>query len=340
MLSTKEMFGMVIHMKLVEVIGIRVIKTAIAVMLSIIFAYWLGLHSFESVGLLAILGIQVTKKQGIRNVLARIGASIASLLFGSLLFILFGFHIWVIPLYVLLVYPILHRLKLGDGIITGSVIFYHLYFAQEVSAAVIWNELMLLVIGLGTATLINIIYMPQVDTHLKQHKSNIELLFSKIFIQLSLHLRDSGTVWDGAELLEAEKVIISGLSLAQKQQENALFSEPDLDWQLYFFMRSEQLEMLERMSNLLAYVYQSMPQANSLADIFEEVADDVKLDYYIGRAESDLTILESHFKRLPMPVTRDEFEVRSSLLQLIRELKAYLNIAKKEQKQKKSSRSF
>lgn len=325
---------MVIAMKVFTIIGTRVLKTAVAVFLSIMIARMCGLNSPESAGLLAILGIQVTKKQGIRNVSARIGASIASLVVGSILFQLLGFHYWVIPIYVLIAFPILHRLKLGDGIITGSVTLFHLYFANEITTAIILNEVWLLIIGLGISTVVNILYMPPMDTHLKEQRNQVELLFSNIFKQFALHLRETNTVWDGVELLKAEEVIEKGLSLAKKKQENALFSEPNSDWQLYFFMRSEQLEMLERMSNLLATVYQSMPQGHSLAAIFEEVSDDVRHDYYVGRAETDLTLLESHFKRLPMPVTRDEFEVRSSLFQLIRELKAYLNIAKKQKEQK------
>ncbi|TCZ81070.1 aromatic acid exporter family protein [Paenibacillus albiflavus] len=340
MLSTKELIRMVIVVKFVGIIGIRVLKTAIAVFISISIAKLCGLHSPESAGLLAILGIQVTKKQGIRNVMARICASLVSLVFGVILYMTLGFHYYVLALYVLVAFPVIHRLKFGDGIITGSVVFYHLYFAKEISVGVLVNELLLLLIGLGISTLINIVYMPQMDSQLKKQKEQIDRLFSIIFSKFALHLRDTNTVWNGAEILDAEAEIDKGIALAKKRQDNVLFSDPISDWHIYFFMRSEQLAMVERMSSLLATVYQSMPQGHSLATIFEEVADDVKHDYYVGRAENDLTLLENHFRSLPMPESRNEFEVRSSLFQLIRELKAYLNIAKKEQEHHKSSRSF
>lgn len=331
---------MVIDMTVVSLIGIRVIKTAIAVILSIIIAIALGIPSPESVGLLAILGIQVTKKQGIRTVMARFGASIASLLLGAGLLLLIGFKVWVLPLFILIAFPILHRLKLGEGMITGTVIFFHLYYAHEVTTLVILNELLILLIGLGTATLINIVYMPPVDRQLHEQKDRLESLFSIIFQQFVRHLRDSETVWDGGELLEAHQIIEEGLALAQKKQENMLFSEAHFDWNFYFFMRSEQLEMVGRMTKLLAYIYQTLPQGHKLADIFEELSEDVRSDHYVGRTECDLNAFEQEFRAWALPETREEFEERSAMLQLIRELKAYLNIAKREKKQKESVRSF
>ncbi|MNJ52394.1 hypothetical protein D3C77_477260 [compost metagenome] len=43
-----------------------------------------------------------------------------------------------------------------------------------------------------------------------------------------------------------------------------------------------------------------------------------------------LTEWEQEFKKMELPATREEFEVRSAVLQLCRELAMYLSIAKKD----------
>ncbi|MNI28330.1 hypothetical protein D3C73_821030 [compost metagenome] len=315
--------------------GFRVVKTALAVVISIYIAQWMGLHSPASAGLLAILGVEVTKKKGIRSVARRLAASVLGLLFGTLLFTILGFHVWVIGLFVIIVYPILHRMKIADGAVTGSVVMFHLYIYETVSAMAVLNEIHLLIVGLGTATLINIAYMPRADKAILNCKQQVEQLFSEIFVHIAVHLRDNDTVWDGKELLEAREAVDRGAELALKSADNTLIFNVETYWRVYFFMRGQQLDSIYRMMDLVAQVYQTLPQGELIALIFEELSSDVKEDYYVGRTLEELDLLDQQFKELPLPTTRTEFEVRSAMLQLNRELKQYLSIARQQKKQRK-----
>ncbi|MFC0214732.1 aromatic acid exporter family protein [Paenibacillus chartarius] len=312
--------------------GIRVIKTAIAVVVSIYIAEWLHLGSPLSAGLLAILGIEVTRKKGLNSALQRIGASVVGLLVASGLFRFLGFEIWVIGLFVLVVFPILHRANLRDGAVTGSVVMFHLYNLHSYSYATIINEVQLLLVGLGSATLINFLYMPNEHPAITACKNKAEGLFSDIFLHFAAHLRDTSQVWDGAELLAAEETVNRGRQLADKLQQNS-FSMSGGKWTLYFYMRGEQLESIHRMASLVAQVYEALPQGGHLADVFEELSRDVKESYYTGRSEMRLRELETVFRSMPLPATRGEFEIRSALLQLMLELHGYLGVAKKTKSQ-------
>jgi uncharacterized membrane protein YgaE (UPF0421/DUF939 family) len=314
--------------------GLRVLKTALAVVISIYLASLMGLLSPVSAGLLAILGIEVTKKKGIRSVVSRIAASILGLLFAMLLFSLLGFHVWVIGLFILIVYPLLHRMRLREGIITGSVVMFHLYTMKTTDAFAVLNEIQLLIVGLGTATLINIAYMPKADKEIQACKEKVEHLFSQIFQQIVLHLRDMEAVWDGKELLEAREAVEKGEQLASKLLDNTLIFQAKTYWRVYFFMRGQQLDSIYRMADLVAQIYQTLPQGEFIATIFEELSADVKEEYYVGRTNEALAVLEQQFRQMPLPITREEFEVRSAMLQLIRELAHFLSIAKQQKKQK------
>lgn len=312
--------------------GFRVLKTAVAVIIAMYLAYILGVHTPGAAGLLAILGIEVTKKKGIRSAFHRIAASILALLIGSALFNVLGFHIWVVSLFILIVFPVLVRLRITEGAVTGAVVMLHLFAFESADWASVLNELILLVIGLGSATVINIAYMPKADAGLIAHKQQVESLFSDIFVNIAKHLRDNTVIWDGKELLEVSEQIESGASLAKRSMENTLLFGWDPYWRVYFYMRGEQLDSIHRMIDLVAQVYQTLPQGEWVAAIFEDISQSVKEDYYTGEAEKELQELNARYKEMPLPESREEFEVRSAILQLNRELVHYLAIAKKQKK--------
>ncbi|SDC45418.1 Uncharacterized membrane protein YgaE, UPF0421/DUF939 family [Paenibacillus sp. UNCCL117] len=311
--------------------GIRVIKTAIAVIIAIYAAQALGLSSPLSTGLLAVLGVDVTKKRSIATSVQRIVASVFGLLLSVGLFLLLGFHVWVIGLYIMLMYPLLSRLRLKDGIVTSSVVMFHLYAARTVSFELLVNEVALLVVGLGMATLVNVIYMPREDKQLLHYRTELEEQFSRIFREISRHLRDNAYVWSGQELLDSEKLLRLAQDAAKRRMENSL-SQDRADWSVYFYMRERQLEGIGRMTQLVARIYQTLPHAELLAGVFEGLSEDVKIPHYTGRSEQELSRLEEEFRGMALPATREEFEIRAALLQLVEELKVYLAAAKQEKR--------
>jgi uncharacterized membrane protein YgaE (UPF0421/DUF939 family) len=316
--------------------GFRVIKTAIATILAIYTALLLGVDNPLSAGILAILGIDTTRWRGIKSVSARFLASLFGLIIASLLFYYLGFHIWVLAVFILLAYPILTRTGLRDGIITGSVIVFHIFANGEITFDGIMTELQLLTIGLGSATLLNLIYMPKENKILLALREQTEQGFSLIFQNLALYLRGVNTEWSGAEMLSTEAAIEEGIRVALRARENRLIPQ-DEPWQLYYHMRRQQLESIALMMESVAFVSSHVPQAELLAVLFDRLSEDVKSEYYEGETERRLLLLEQSYKNMPLPASREEFEIRSSLFQLSRELRRFLAIASREKKRKETS---
>lgn len=133
--------------------------------------------------------------------------------------------------------------------------------------------------------------------------------------------------------MEAHDIVQDALLIARRNQENSLLQEDAL-WMVYFYMRKQHLDSIDRMLEYVAQVYQTLPHGELLASVFDELSEDVKVEYYTGRSESKLRVLQGEFRQMPLPVTRIEFEVRAALLQLAVELDAFLAVAKREKKQK------
>ncbi|OAB46726.1 aromatic acid exporter family protein [Paenibacillus antarcticus] len=308
--------------------GFRVVKTAIATLISIQIAYIVGLPSPQSAGLLAILGVEVTRKRSLRTISARFFASIVGLLFACGLFALFGFHYWVLALFVLFGFPLIVKTSFKEGIVTSSVVVFRVFGGGVISLHTILTQVELLVIGLGSAMVVNMIYMPKGGEQMIEIRHKVDGLFAVIFNRVALTLRDPSYVWDGSEIIEAGKAIKEGSLAANRAMENQMV-HPDQAWNIYFYMRKEQLDFILVMMQRIADVFQKLPQADLVAELFEQLSHDVTEEMYTGRTEVLLEALEQDFKEMDLPTTREEFEIRSSILQLCRELSLYLKIAKK-----------
>ncbi|AOZ91142.1 aromatic acid exporter family protein [Paenibacillus crassostreae] len=308
--------------------GFRVIKSAIATLMSVLIAAMVGIPSPQSAGLLAILGVEVTRKRSLRTISARFFASIVGLLFACVLFKIFGFHYWVLSLFVLLGFPLIVKSSFKEGIVTSSVVVFRLFGTNVLTWESILTQVALLVIGLGSAMVVNMIYMPQGSEQMVEIRQKVDGLFAVIFNHIAHTLRDPSYLWSGSELIQAGKAIKEGSQAANRAMENQMV-HPDETWNIYFYMRKEQLDLILTMMQRIADVYQKLPQADLVADLFEQLSRDVTEANYTGRTEVLLNILEQDFKGMDLPTTREEFEIRSSILQLSRELSLYLKIAKK-----------
>ncbi|MDQ6418118.1 aromatic acid exporter family protein [Paenibacillus sp. LHD-117] len=319
--------------------GIRVIKTAAAAIAAIYTAYYLGLEPPLSAGILAILGVEVTRMKGLQSAFSRFLASVLGLFFASFIFTVLGFHYWVLAIFILVTFPVLARVQLKEGILTSSVIVFHLFDHGRVDAAILGNEVMLLLVGLGWATVINLVYMPKEEEELNARRADAEENFSSIFREMAHTLRDPSHVWDGGELLVAHRSIEAGTQLAIRYRENRLYWNDSPYWPTYFEMRRQQLDTIQQMLAELALVYEKWPQGELIAELLDGLASDVKADVYVGVAEQRVFELMASFRSMELPKTRDEFEIRAALLTLLHEVDRYLVIAKRLKKKPETAKA-
>ncbi|MFC6332186.1 aromatic acid exporter family protein [Paenibacillus septentrionalis] len=318
--------------------GIRVIKTAIAAILAIYAARYFQLEPALSAGILAILGVEVTRKQGLTRTAVRFVASVLGLALASIIFVLFGFYYWTVAIFILVSFPIMSRFQLKEGIVTSCVIVFHLYSYGEVTPDLILNEISLLFVGLGSATIINMVYMPKVDQEIMKLRQTIELTYYQIFYKLAMILRDPSYIWSGEELLKAYEAIEKGAAISQRSKENRLWNN-EAYWSTYFEMRREQFESIEHMMEMVAYVHGNLEHSERVAELLEQLGRDTRSEVYVGEVKDKLQQLKVKFRAMELPKTRIEFETRASLLMLMHEMNRYLDVAERLKRKKETSDS-
>jgi len=303
-------------------IGYRTIKTALGTAISILIAQQLGLDNFASAGILTILCIQVTKKRSLRTAWDRFLACVLVMPFSAIFFELIAYHPLVIGLMLFFFIPTVVMLEARDGVVTSSVIIIHIYVAKEISTALFLNELGVITIGIGVALIMNL-YMPSVDRKLQDYQSQIEASFKVIFCEIIRYLRTGDSDWDGKEITETARLLDEAKSIALVDTENRVLREEN-DYFRYFKMREQQFEIIERVLPIVTSISKTVTQGKMIASFLEELSNNITFEntayIYLDKLEE----MKKEFEEMDLPKTREEFEVRAALIQLVNEMNQYL----------------
>ncbi|MFD2925902.1 aromatic acid exporter family protein [Halobacillus naozhouensis] len=305
-------------------IGYRTIKTAAGTPFAIWIAQLLHVDNYASAGILTILCIQITRKRSFLSAWHRFAACLVAMVFSFVFFELIGYHPFAIGLMLFVFIPTAVWLKITPGIVTSSVIILHLYGSGGITAALIWNELMLMLVGIGTALLLNV-YMPSLEGELEGFQRQVEDNFAIILKELSHFLKDSNESWTGKELTETAALLEKAKSLSSRDVENHLLRTHN-PYYHYFHMRTKQFELLERMLPLVTRISGSNKHAWRIGQFFEELAQGIHPGNTAVLYLNRLKDMKEEFRNDDLPVSREEFEERASLFHLLNEIEEYLII--------------
>lgn len=319
-------------------IGYRTLKTALGTPLSIFIALSLGLQNFASAGILTVLCIKNTKVKSLRAAWDRILACFIGIIFSIAFFEVIAYHPVVIGLLLLFFIPTVVLVRASDGIASSSVIILQFYIAGNVTIQFIFNEIGIILIGVGVALIMNL-YMPRLGNKLIQFQEKIEGNFKKIMDEIVNYLRTNDHSWDGKEITETANLIEEAKTLAFRDVENHFLRNENLYYH-YFKMREKQFENIERILRLVASLPSTVIQGKMIADFIEELSNHINPGEVPKNFLGILLEMRSEFQNMDLPKTREEFEVRASLLQLTKEIEEYLIVKKSFKTLKKEKKQY
>lgn len=305
-------------------IGYRTMKTALGVAIAITLAQWLQLDYYVSAGILTILCIQPTKKKSIRAAFSRFIASSIGIVYAFIFFEGIAYHPVMLGLLIVLFIPLLVTLRFQDGFVSSSVILLHLYDAKNLDFDLLTNELILMLVGFGTALVVNM-YMPSIEKKLDNYRNEIENLYAAIFRETVIYLRNGESGWSGQELMDARKLLEKAKALAYQDVENHI-TRHENKYYHYFEMREQQLEIIERILPKITALPVIVDQTDLVADFLEDLAEHVHSGNTAYRYISKLDIVKENFAALPLPNSHEKFLAMAELYQVIQEMETYLEI--------------
>ncbi|WP_100406844.1 aromatic acid exporter family protein [Bacillus solitudinis] len=305
-------------------IGYRTIKTALGAAIAIAIAHGMQLEFYSAAAIITILCISVTRRQSLLISWHRIIACLVAMVFSFVLFEALGYNPLTLALLLLLFIPTSVKLKVTEGIVTSCVIILHIYVIGQVSLAILLNELLLICVGVGVALVMNL-YMPSHEKKLRYFRREIEEHFKSIFNEMSTYIRHGESIWDGKEIPETLALLKQGKDIALTNIHNHILRYED-QYYHYFKMREKQFEIIERLMPFVSSINRSVPQGITIADFLDELSKSISPTNHVPYFLDRLNDMKRDFQEMPLPETREEFELRSSLFYIMHELEQYLFI--------------
>lgn len=302
----------------------RTIKLILATCLACLVASFLDLSSAVSAGIIALLSLSDTRRSTLKLAHNRFFSMILALTIGVLAFQLLGFHLWSLGLYLALYIPIAYKMGLEIGITPSSVLVGHLLVQESISLTLLINEFLLFAIGTGFALLVNL-YMPSREEEISHYYTLVEEKLKNILLRFNYYL-SRGDGRNKAQLVdELDSLLKEALRLVYLEHSNHLFHQTDYHIH-YFEMRQSQSRILRNMAQQINTCQLAASETLILAQLFSKIAGQLSQTNPASSLLDDIERFLEVFRNRSLPKTREEFETRATLLQLLREAKTFIQV--------------
>ncbi|PKK98543.1 MAG: hypothetical protein CVV57_06320 [Tenericutes bacterium HGW-Tenericutes-2] len=300
------------------------IKMSLVGVLASLLARSLSLDYWLTAGVVAILSIHLTKKDSIVVSIKRVVDSIFGIMLATLMFIAFGYNFFVFSVFVFIFAYASWVLKVNEGIVLALVLVTHLLMHGEFSFNLIGNELALLFISVGIASIFNLIYPTQSEKELDNHVLSIDQLLRDHLFMLAILLKDpeyNDEYYRHYSMVDRK--ISDTIDIVELVDKDLLFYN-DHSYLAYLHMRKEQSSYIRHMYQQALKIKKVHPNALKISEFIKELSGDIGIYNKAHAQLQKLDQLQQIFKDAPLPETREEFELRAKLYQILVEVESLL----------------
>lgn len=301
------------------------VKIGLGSCIAIYIAQSLHVEYAVSAGTVTLLTLMTTKWETLKLSVSRFVTLMLTFLMGWVIFT-YTNHVWITygVLLALIVF-IAEWFGLRATISVNSVVAAHLVTGQDFSPAAMWNEFLIVLIGVIIAIILNLFHAN--ITHKRQIIANMretERRLQTILVELAMYL--SGTemnegVWDNICVMEDK--IQEYIRSASEYQDNTFQSHPEY-YISYFKMRYQQCRILHNLHDEMTKILSMPKQAKVISDFLFYLVDYV---IEINAPNQQMERIEAIFAGMreeKLPKTRDEFESRAMLYHVLMDIEDFI----------------
>ncbi len=318
--------------KKIENMVLQAAKIGLGSSMAIYVASSLNLQFQASAGTIALLTLMTTKWETLKLSAYRL------ITFGISVFLAWFIFTnvesrWIsYGLYILILIVISEGIGMRATISVNSVIGAHFMQTHDFSLQFIWNELMLVVIGIVIAIIVNLFHLyasnrKELVRCMRYTEEKLQMILMEMAVYLHKEkMSGSISVWDEIDALEHK--LQEFIGEAYEYQDNTFQSHPQyyID---YFEMRHQQLGLLHSLHHEMRRIRMVPDQANIVADYMTYLADYV-IEVNAPDAQlEELQKLLDGFRTQPLPVTREEFESRAILYHVLMDIEDFILFKKR-----------
>jgi len=217
-------------------------------------------------------------------------------------------------------------LKIAEGIVPGLVLVTHLLQEGTFSLPMLTNELSLIFVAIGIATIFNIFYPTSSEKELIMHVASIDHLVADHLFMLSFLLKDPEYNEEYYRHYNyVDHKIQDYIDIVELVDKDLLFQN-DHSYLAYFHMRKEQTSYIRHMYQQALKIKKLHPYAIEIAEYIVQLSYDIGLYNKAVSQLRSLDVIQQEFKVSTLPKTREEFEIRATLYQILIEIESLLMV--------------
>lgn len=301
------------------------IKIALAAILGIAIAAELGLSNSATAGVITILSIRNTKRETVKSAANRVLAYLCALLIGGISFWTLDFSLWGFALFLFLFSMLCIFLGWGEVLSVNAVLMSHFLMAGNMSAGMMWNETLLLLIGSILGILVNL--------HLRKKRAEFDRLAAEVDNQIKGILHRM-SVWlpreDKSEYTsdcfgKLEEAFAVAKKCAAENYNNTFRSGDSFELD-YISMRERQSIILKEIYGNIVRIQYLPEQAKQVARILDEIEQAYHRENTVEGLLVKMEDLLGDMHEQPLPASREEFEARAILFYILMQIKNLLEV--------------
>lgn len=309
--------------------NLKLIKIAIGSAIAILLADYVGLLNSTAAGIITLLTIQDTKLETITISFKRILVFFIATALAFLLFNLLGYHAIPFGIFLLLFVGCCYFFHLNDGIAMNAVLTTHYLVSGNITSSLIVNELLLLVIGAGIGTLLNL-YMPSDLKKIRTIQSLLETDLRNILDNMASFLVSDSKINSKIDsktdyFFDLDNHIETGLTYAYSNMNNRILQESKY-FIAYMEMRKQQCQVLRNIYEKIASLESSPYQANEISQFVYNISNTLRESNNAKELLEEGHVLYASFQQSTLPITREEFEARAILYMIMKDLEYFLEL--------------
>lgn len=306
---------------------LNTIKIVLACMVAILLAGFFHLRYAVSAGIIAILSVQPTKKETVRTALGRFLAFLCALLISAVSFRVFGFTVTAFAVYLFIFVFICLSFGWNNAMAMDSVLISHFLTEGRMDFAMIGNETLLFIIGVGAGILANL-HLHKDMRKMEELREEIDNQIKSILFRMSERILGGETSdYNGTCFDVLSEYLAKARRMAEQNFQNQFLGEDLFDME-YVRMRREQYGCLYEMYKNVRTIRTTPAQAQIISAFLRQISEEYHKENTVDSLLDRFYEIDEGMRTQPLPAERGEFEDRAMLYSLLRHLEEFLMIKK------------
>lgn len=307
----------------------RVLRIALGSTISYALCSMLGLKYASSAAVITLLSIQDTKKATLQDSLKRVISYIVAIGLCSIFTGLLGYHIYTFLIFMLVFVFISFGMDWQSTLSSSTVVTTHFMMEQSFDFRFMLSELLLLVIGTGTAVCLNILLRDKskaIDEDIRYIERDFEVLIRR-FVRFIQNVGDEGARGDKDWLSFLKIHLDKSMERAFENTDNSFNSESHYYIE-YLEMRLNQWRVLERIYDDLTGVDNGveLPLAEDICNILISLGKNLSKRYAYEDDRKRVVSLIRRFNVMELPKSRAEFTNMAVVADILNELEYFISL--------------